>query len=477
MFGIIHPARKLAEHHEHMLVLKLRTTVDRTAFGSGRTPRAAPAPGLEILASHERNGRVARIVALHAPDTDGSGSGRRGTLKTIVTGLAGARGHQHRHRRVLVVELESGVGVDETHRALRGDPHVEFVSRVPARYLCLAAAGRRAKTAFGDSVVPPVRMWNLHRIRWHEARALPGFRDANAIRVAVLDSGVAADHPDLRGRVGHYAHRYPDHQVALSARDFLGHGTHVSGIIAAAGRGALAARGVCRCRLMMWKVFGDVPLYDSGYGSLIYQVDPVLYRRALAGCLERRADVVNMSLGGPAEPDPQEQRLYDELLERGTVLVAAMGNARAAGSPVQYPAALPGVIAVGATGVGDVIAPFSSRGRHIALCAPGTAIWSTLPTYPGALSYAAEKGPRGSVHAGRPFHRNVIYDAWPGTSAAAPQVSAAAALLLANRGRAGCAEVRDQLMKTADRVPAMRRRAFDPDYGAGRLNLLRALTE
>ncbi len=60
---------------------------------------------------------------------------------------------------------------------------------------------------------------------------------------------------------------------------------------------------------------------------------------------------------------------------------------------------------------------------------------------------------------------------------ASPHVAAAAALLVANRGKMNAASVRAQLMKTADRVVGMGDRAFHPDYGAGRLNLLRLLSE
>ncbi len=77
----------------------------------------------------------------------------------------------------------------------------------------------------------------------------------------------------------------------------------------------------------------------------------------------------------------------------------------------------------------------------------------------------------------RPLARNTRYDAWPGTSAACPHVTAAVALLIAARGTLPPAEVKRRLMRSADRVPGMNGRRFDTRYGAGRLNLRRLLEQ
>lgn len=188
-------------------------------------------------------------------------------------------------------------------------------------------------------------------------------------------------------------------------------------------------------------------------------------------------DVLNLSFGGRAKPDPFEQELFRLLLGVDTTIVAAIGNERQAGSPTYYPAAIEGVIAVGATKIDDSVAEFSSSGPYISLCAPGVAIWSTMPTYPGQAGFQAVPGPGGQWVEGKPIPRETRYGAIDGTSMAAPHVSAAAASLLANRGRVDGREVRRQLMKTADRVSGMGQRDFHPDYGAGRLNLYRLLAD
>jgi subtilisin family serine protease len=320
-------------------------------------------------------------------------------------------------------------------------------------------------------------MWNLRKIRWAEARALRDFEQARAIRVAVLDTGIDPDHPDLQGRVNGYTFTHPDPPDGSSNRDIIGHGTHVAGTIEALINNALGINGICACQLAIWKIFDTVADYFPSRNEFAYFVDPVMYRRAPADCLEQGVDVINLSIGGPGRPDPQEQDLFNALLANGTTVVAAMGNERQFGSPTSYPAAIPGVIAVGATSLNDRVASFSNRGNHISLCAPGVAIWSTLPTYPGQFGFEAVPGPGGLPIEGKPLRRDTDYDAWVGTSMASPHVAAAAALLVANRGKMNAASVRAQLMKTANRVARMGDREFHPDYGAGRLNLLRLLSE
>jgi subtilisin family serine protease len=284
---------------------------------------------------------------------------------------------------------------------------------------------------------------------------------------------VDRDHPALRGRIVRYEHRIGG--VHPSPDDIAGHGTHVSGIIAAADR-EIGVRGMCRPKLSVYKIFSDrsVPIVNAGKSFRIFLVEPVAYYAALGDCLRRGMDVINLSLGGTGASDPHERALMLSLIAAGTVVVAAMGNTTVDRTQVSYPAAIPGVIAVGAVGPSGMIANFSRIGAHITLVAPGESIWSTLPRQPGEFGFAVAKD--GAALPGpNPLQRNVRYDAWPGTSMACPQVTAAVAMLLATRGRMTPAEVQRRLKRSAEPLAAMRGKRFTPTYGAGRLNVERLL--
>jgi subtilisin family serine protease len=178
--------------------------------------------------------------------------------------------------------------------------------------------------------------------------------------------------------------------------------------------------------------------------------------------------VVNLSIGGYGAPDPQESGLFQALIDNNVAIIAAMGNDNT--SKLSYPAAIPGVIAVGATSLDDTRAGFSNFGSHIALSAPGVKIWSTLPIYPGQTGfyYASPGNPT----PGQPIIRGTDYDAWDGTSMAAPHVTAAAALALQKNGALSPPDLKKLLMQAAEKVHDMNGEDFTPNFGAGRLNLL-----
>jgi subtilisin family serine protease len=263
---------------------------------------------------------------------------------------------------------------------------------------------------------------------------LAGFVDATDITVAVIDTGVDSEHPDLEGVISE-----EQNFTSGPAEDTEGHGTHVIGIIAALRDNAIGIAGACQSRkIMSLKALGP---YD-GPG----------YYRAIKHATDNGAKVINLSLGG--EYDATEELLIGRAIEEGVVVVAAMGNEFRAGNPTSYPAAIDGVIAVGATTKSDARAKFSNTGRHITIVAPGVDILSTIPTYPCTLSSATE------------------YDSWDGTSMATPFVAAAAALILANSPEATVDDVRRALVRGADRIGSRR---FSENFGYGRLNIWRSL--
>jgi hypothetical protein len=430
-------------------------------------------PGLAVLALFERAGKVRRATRLARPLLIDVAARPAGALASIAASV-----EQDVELSMLagttLVELHDDADVPRLLQALSNDPHVERAERVPIRYL--VAKGGRGFGVPGAAVpmaVPPsAPLWNLLRIQWPQAQQVFNFQSSEAIKVAVLDTGVDINHPDLAGRITNYVWDNPDDPAVSGDRDIIGHGTHVAGTIGAKFGSPIGISGIAPCELHCWKIFTDTPIFISWTQGFGYVVDPGMYLRALTDCYEKKIDVINLSIGGTALPSSQETELFAALQSQGTTICAAMGNGRLQGSPKEYPRAIDGVVAVGATSIDDTFAYFSTAGDHIALCAPGMGIWSTLPTYTGQFGFAAINGPAGNPRQGAPKVRETDYDAWQGTSMATPHVTAAAALWLAKFPGSPPDKVKDALMASADKVPDMKGLAFMPDYGAGRLNLL-----
>jgi Subtilase family len=469
---------RLPEYHDGLLIVKLQPSAPVRAMAAAGAAALGgmTSVGLAALAAFERSGLIKRVVNLASDGGTESRAFRRGGVLAAMTGPAPpVQPDGDPNAGVSLVELQRDEDLPQLQMQLLQDPSVEFAARVPVRYVL--AKRRPARTGALATPPPASTLWNLQKIRWADARARPGFQDADEVRVAVLDTGIDQNHPDLQGRVGLYRFTHPTTPSLSSDRDHHGHGTHVAGTIAARINNELGINGVCAARIFAWKIFDDQPdlFFNPGAArhEFGYFVNPVMYRRALAECISQDVQVINLSIGGTAPPDPQEQQLFDLLLARGVSVVAAMGNSGDA--TIHYPAAIPGVIAVGATSLNDSLASFSTRGDHIALCAPGAGIWSTLPTYAGQTGFRAVAGPDGRRIPGTPFRREEDYDAWSGTSMATPHVAGAAALLLASDADLTGPAVKEQLQRTAAKVPDMGGDAFTPAFGSGRLDLFELL--
>jgi subtilisin family serine protease len=256
--------------------------------------------------------------------------------------------------------------------------------------------------------------WAFRAIRADEALEVEA-GDPSVI-VAVLDSGVELSHREFRGKLvtgydfvdleeddaalrGDVVRRDPD------PTDDTGHGTHVAGVIGARGRRMLP--GVAgRCRLLPVRVLGTrlEGRQRVGVGNIVDIDDGIKF------AVDSNADVINLSLGvrGDSSGMPHRRavryaRMHD------VAVIAASGNH--GGPEPLYPAAVPGVITVGAATELQRVAGFSAWGAHVDVLAPGTAI------------YSADLGNR--------------YRYRDGTSHAAPFVTAVAALLVSRARRAG----------------------------------------
>lgn len=227
---------------------------------------------------------------------------------------------------------------------------------------------------------------------WSQARA------RQSVRIAVIDTGIDAGHPDLAGRVVAAA----NFTASNTTQDLAGHGTHVAGIAAASFDNGIGIAGMAPdARLMDVKVLA---LDASGRttGDCADVADGIVW------ATDHGAEVLNLSLGSPSACQALEMAV-DYATSRGALVIAAAGNE--ATTARFYPAALPDVLSVAATTNRDQIAAFSNRGADwVDVAAPGDGIVSTLPTFDNGTGA-------------------VGYGYLSGTSMAAPVVSGIAALV------------------------------------------------
>jgi len=255
------------------------------------------------------------------------------------------------------------------------------------------------------------------------------------IIIAVIDSGVKLDHPEFVGRlVPGYDYINRDSE----ADDDSGHGTHVAGILAAGLDNGEGVAGVCpNCRLMPVKV-----LNEDNLGSWSQLAQGILF------AVDHGARIINLSLGA-STPSGTLASAVDYALESGVVVIAAAGN-YASDAPF-YPAALEGVIAVGATTSKNTRWSKSDFGEYIDLTAPGELIYST-------------------------YHNlNNIYHGYTymsGTSMATPFVSGVAGLILSVAPELSADDVTQALILGTDDLGVAGR---DDDFGNGRVNAMGAL--
>ncbi|GAA0367964.1 S8 family serine peptidase [Bacillus horti] len=249
------------------------------------------------------------------------------------------------------------------------------------------------------------------------------------ITIAILDTGVDTSHPDLKENL------VPGINLVdplLPPEDDHGHGTQLAGVIGAVGNNEEGVAGLLwSTNIMPIKV-----LPAEGEGS------PFLVSQGIYQAVDRGASVVLMSLGSPVYSKTLEDAvLYAE--ENGVLLVAATGNE---GGRVNYPAAFPTVLAVGAVNAADAPAPYSNSGPEIHIVAPGTVYTTGL---------AGE------------------YRLATGTSLSAAQVAGLAGLVLKRHPEFTPAQLRNHLLYTSEDVHEP---GWDVQTGHGRINVWKALT-
>ncbi len=329
----------------------------------------------------------------------------------------------------------------------------------------------------------------FYPLQWHyPAINLPaawdisrGARAGNPVTVAVVDTGVALTHPDLAGQTVAGYDFVSDPAMSLDGdgldadptdpgdRNYGGasswHGTHVAGTVAAATDNGSGVAGVAGdARVMPVRVLGQ------GGGTAFDILQGLLFAAGLDNASNslpaRRADVINMSLGGPAFVQAMQDAVT-AARSAGVIVVAAAGNEST--SQPSYPAAYDGVISVSSVNIGGGLSDFSNFGSSIDVAAPGG---SGAPSdqnadgYPdNVLSTIIDESSGGAQPAFRFLQ---------GTSMAAPHVAGVIALMRAVNPSITPAQV-DALLVSGQLTDDIGTTGRDDSFGYGLINAYKAV--
>ncbi len=323
------------------------------------------------------------------------------------------------------------------------------------------------------------RQWGLEKIcaskGWDSTIGDPG------IIIAVVDTGVDYTHPDLASNIWVNQDEIPGNGIDDDGNgfiddvrgwdfvsvppdrvapgedpgpedndpmDFVGHGTHVSGIAAGRSNNSIGTAGMSwDCKIMPVRAgyaasdgWGYLEYYDAG--------------RAVMYAADNGANIINMSWGG-LEDDDFIRESIEYARSKGCVLVASAGNVESEYAELPYyPAYYPGVVSVAATDDDDMLSiwnfyVFSNFGSWVDVCAPGTYILSTLP--------------------------GKTYGYYSGTSMSAPFVCGLAALVKARYPYMTSDQVIERILDTADNIDGKNPGFLAGKLGSGRINAFRAL--
>ncbi|WP_444948603.1 type VII secretion-associated serine protease mycosin [Micromonospora ureilytica] len=282
-----------------------------------------------------------------------------------------------------------------------------------------AAAPRRAEQWYLDEL----RIDQVHKIS-----------TGRGVVVAVLDSGVEASHPDLRGQVLAGGRSYGASGDGRVDED--GHGTHIAGIIAAKASPDGVDGIAPGARILPIKL-------RKGAGANKAAAVALGIRMAVDG----GAKVINMSFGGAGVATPQEASAIKYALDHDVVLVGSAGNTANGRTVLSSPANTPGVIAVTGTTKGGKFWSGSVQGPEAVVAAPGDSVYNITN----------EAG----------------YGWGDGTSDSSAIVSALAALIRSKYPDLNAPSVINRIIRTArDAGPSGR----DPQYGFGVIDPMKALT-
>jgi subtilisin family serine protease len=400
-----------------------------------------PGARMELPLPSERvaSASLARVARATGPVRVLVGVREHADLAAVAEAMAalGAKPEPFEEIGVLAATAPDGAALAQ---ALGADPRVAYVERdVPLR---------PAQDPFDvpDPLVGGLKYtWFYDDVRAGDALAAAGGGSRRSI--AVMDTGLDVGHPEFAGRV---ARTYDTSTGGRDVTDAVGHGTFVTGLIAATDGNGIGAKGVAGNTQVL-------AIRGSRNGD--FTTRELL--RGIVFAVRRGADILNMSLAGNRSPDtPTLARALAYAFFNDVLPIAASGNTGAAGNAIQYPAAVlvgergaPGIgLSVGATKPDGRPADFSTHNKYVSIAGPGAhddctaGVFSTLPASTGTEWDVVSPG----LCPSRIASQGAVRFAYgQGTSFAAPIVSGIAALTWQVEPRLASEQVAEVLIRSA----------------------------
>ncbi|RFU64957.1 S8 family peptidase [Peribacillus glennii] len=311
-----------------------------------------------------------------------------------------------------------------TNDLLQHFNHQENVDFAEPNYIYL----QNEENLPNDSLYRRRYQWNLPAIQAEEGWDIS--RGSKNVVIAVVDTGVDLDHPDLRRRIiSGYNVVAENH----NPDDDNGHGTHVAGIIASETNNMRGVAG------LTWhnKIMPIKAMAAKGYGSAFDIAQGVIW------ATDHGADIINLSLGN-YQPSAVMHEAIEYAYKKNVVITVAAGNDNT--DQPSFPAAYPEVLSVAAVDNQGNKAPFSNYGEHIDVAAPGVEIPSTY------------------------FHKQ--YAALSGTSMASPHVAAQAGLIKAENPDLKNTDIMNIITNTTYDLGSA---GSDPFFGSGLIDIRQSL--
>jgi len=472
-------------------------SVSNTAFGQTGA-HAAPFARLVRIAPHRRTeGGVDRLrIQVHFVTAAVHGDAREAAAIERTLGVTNAFTLGAVHGTMdRIVFIPKGETPQSLSQKFRQRSEVADARPLPLRYTQTIPA----PFIPNDPWFTAVNQWDFYTI---DAPGAWGFTHGGP-PIAVVDTGADLTAYDLAAKITveeKWVQSEPPYPnlSPTAAQDLDGHGTNVSGIADAITNNDYGVAGVgFNSPLQVYRIFPTpvAPNYtsDPNYGASV--ADEAM---AINTAVGNGAKVINLSLGScagansPPGPDPTEYAAVEAAIAAGVVVVAAAGNERSGGgggscgtaNTIDFPAAYPGVIAVGATslhdnntgnpkGATEYVASYSNSGPGLAVVAPGgdpsgsndqdylhwiTNLYSSTVADPSQQCQPISSG------SGPPL----CLALFAGTSQATPHVTGTVALMRAVKPSLAPAQIKTIIENTADNIN-------DPNQGSGRLNAFRAV--